>query len=108
MYVAFALGVLFAVLGIIFIRPISAALGASGQLFDDCVVYGIVNLAALPFYVLQLMFQSFFVTAEKPKLGLVVTVASGVTNMVLDAVLVILLPQEHKLLGAGIAPIWPP
>ncbi|MBR2847290.1 MAG: MATE family efflux transporter [Clostridia bacterium] len=102
-YVAFALGVLFAVLGIIFIRPISEALGASGQLFDDCVVYGIVNLAALPFYVLQLMFQSFFVTAEKPKLGLVVTVASGVTNMVLDAVLVILLPQEHKLLGAGIA-----
>lgn len=102
-YVAFSLGVLFAVLGIIFIRPISAALGASGQLFTDCVVYGIINLLALPFYVLQLMFQSFFVTAEKPKLGLYVTVASGVTNMVLDAVLVILLPQEYKLLGAGIA-----
>lgn len=102
-YVTFALGVLFAVFGIIFIRPISAALGASGQLFEDCVVYGIANLLALPFYVLQLLFQSFFVTAEKPKLGLYVTVASGVTNMVLDAVLVILLPQEHKLLGAGIA-----
>ncbi len=102
-YVTFALGVIFAVLGIIFIRPISAALGASGKLFTDCVVYGIINLAALPFYVLQLMFQSFFVTAEKPKLGLYVTVASGVTNMVLDAALVILLPQEYKLLGAGIA-----
>jgi len=102
-YVTLALGVLFAMLGIIFIKPISAALGASGQLFTDCMVYGIVNLAALPFYVLQLMFQSFFVTAEKPKLGLAVTVISGVTNMVLDALLVILLPQEHKLLGAGIA-----
>ena len=102
-YVTIVLGVIFAALGIIFIRPLSVALGATGQLLEDCVVYGIINLVALPFYVLQLMFQSFFVTAEKPKLGLFVTVLSGVTNMVFDAVLVILLPQEYKLIGAGIA-----
>lgn len=49
------------------------------------------------------MFQSFFVAAEKPQLSLIVTVSSGVTNMILDAVLVMLLPQEYKLAGAAIA-----
>ena len=48
------------------------------------------------------MFQSFFVAAEKPQLSLIVTVSSGVTNMILDAVLVMLLPQEYKLAGAAI------
>lgn len=102
-YVSFALGVIFAVLGIVFIRPISALLGAEGELLENCVVYARIILAALPFYVLQLLFQSFFPAAEKPQLGLAVTVSAGVTNMVLDAVLVILLPQEYKLAGAAIA-----
>lgn len=102
-YVAFALGIVFAILGIAFIRPISALLGAEGELLEDCVVYARVILIALPFYVLQLLFQSFFPAAEKPQLGLAVTVLSGVTNMVLDDVLVILLPQEYKLVGAAIA-----
>lgn len=102
-YVAFALGVIFAILGIVFIRPVSALLGAEGELLENCVVYARIILAALPFYVLQLLFQSFFPTAEKPQLGLAVTVSAGVTNMVLDAVLVILLPQEYKLAGAAIA-----
>ena len=102
-YVAFALGVIFAILGIVFIRPISALLGAEGELLKNCVVYAQIILAALPFYVLQLLFQSFFAAAEKPQLGLAVTVSAGVTNIVLDAVLVILLPQEYKLAGAAIA-----
>ncbi len=102
-YFSFALGVLFAILGIIFIRPISILLGAEGELLENCVVYARIILLALPFYVLQLLFQSFFVTAEKPQLGLAVTVSSGVTNMILDAILVILLPQEYKLIGAAIA-----
>ena len=102
-YVAFVLGVVFAVLGIVFLRPISIALGAEGELLENCIVYGRIILIALPFYVLQLLFQSFFPTAEKPRLGLAVTVSSGVTNMILDAVLVILLPQEYKLAGAAIA-----
>ena len=102
-YFAFALGVVFSLLGIIFIRPISVMLGADGELLECCVVYGRIILLALPFFVLQLLFQSFFVTAEKPQLGLTVTVISGVTNMILDAVLVILLPQEYKLIGAAVA-----
>ncbi len=102
-YVAFLLGVVISVFGNIFIRSIAKMLGAEGILLDNCVTYGRVILTVLPFYVLQLMFQSFFVTAEKPHLGLGVTVTSGVTNMVLDAILVTLLPQEYKLIGAAIA-----
>lgn len=102
-YVSFALGVVLAGLGIVFIRPISIRLGAEGALLDNCVVYARIILAALPFYVLQLLFQSFFVTAEKPQLGLAVTVSAGLTNMVLDAVLVISLPQQYKLAGAALA-----
>lgn len=102
-YIAFGAGVLLAVLGIIFIEPIAKLLGADGELLTNCVIYATVILCALPFYVLQVMFQSFFVAAEKPKLGLFVTVSAGVTNIILDAVLVLLLPQEHKLAGAALA-----
>ena len=102
-YVTFALGVLFAALGIAFLRPITIALGGEGQLLEDAVHYGRIILLALPFNVLQVLFQTFFVTAEKPKLGLLVTLSAGVTNMVLDAVLVTLLPEEWKLTGAAIA-----
>lgn len=102
-YVAFGLGVIIAALGFIFIRPISILLGAQGELLENCVVYARIILVALPFYVCQMMFQSFFVTAEKPHLGLAVTVSSGLTNMVLDAVLVMLLPGPYKLAGAAVA-----
>lgn len=86
-----ACGVALAVFGILFIRPIAAFLGAEGVLLDDCVIYGRLILLALPVYMLQFEFQSFFVTAEKPQLGLAVTVAAGVTNMVLDGLLVAVL-----------------
>ena len=102
-YLSLSLGIFFSLLGFVLIRPISRMLGAQGALLENCVVYGRIILLATPFYILQLLFQSFFVTAEKPKLGLAVTVCSGVTNMVLDAVLVTLLPQPHKLAGAAIA-----
>ena len=100
-YTSFAVGVVITVLGLIFIRPIAAALGAEGTMLDDCVLYGRIILAALPFCILQFEFQSFFVTAEKPKLGLAVTVASGVTNMLLDALLVAVIPLG--LVGAAVA-----
>ena len=102
-YVTFALGVVFAVLAFAFMRPIASLLGAKGEILECCVLYGRIIVCALPFQVLQYLFQSFFVAAEKPKLGLAVIVAAGVTNMVLDAVLVILLPQEYKLAGAAFA-----
>lgn len=102
-YSSFVLGILFSILGIVFLRPISKLLGAEGTLLDNCVVYGRIVIAAMPFFILQLLFQSFFVAAEKPHLGFWVIVAGGVANMIGDAVLVPLLPQEYKLVGAAIA-----
>ena len=102
-YVTAVLGIILAVVGIIFVRPIAKLLGAEGAMLENAVIYGRIILCALPFNVLQFLFQSFFVTAEKPKMGLIVTMASGCTNMVLDAVLVILLPQQYKLAGAAVA-----
>lgn len=87
-WVALGCGVIIAALGWIFVRPIAAALGAEGELLDYCVRYARIVLLALPPFILQFEFQSFFVTAEKPQLGLYTTVAAGVTNIVLDALLV--------------------
>ena len=102
-YVATTIGVVLAILGFIFIRPIAMLLGAEGSLLENCVLYARIILLALPFYILQVMFQSFLVAEEKPHMGLAVTVSAGLTNITLDALLVILLPQEHKLAGAAIA-----
>ena len=102
-YLTFVLGIIFEILGIIFIRPIAILLGATGALLENCVLYGTTILLSLPFLVLQYLFQSFMIAAEKPKLGLFITIAAGLTNMILDAILVILLPQEFKLVGAAIA-----
>lgn len=82
-------GIVFAVLGTAFLRPIVVQLGAEGNLLDDCIRYGRIILLSLPFFMLQTTFQSFFVTAEKPRLGLVVIVLSGVANMVLDALFIL-------------------
>ncbi len=102
-YVCLALGFLFAVAGFICAPYAASLLGADGDMQDDAVLYARIILISLPMNVLQYLFQSFMVTAERPVLGLWVTVCSGVTNMVLDAVLVILLPQEYKLAGAAVA-----
>ena len=102
-YVSAACGIVIAALGIVFIRPIAAFLGAEGIMLDNCVTYGRIILIALPAYMLQYEFQSFFVTAEKPQLGLVVTIAAGVTNMVLDAMLVAVFPLGLKGAAAATA-----
>lgn len=78
-------GVIIAVISFIFIRPLAAFMGAEGEMLDNCVLYGRILLLSLPFYMLQFEFQSFFITAERPQMGLVVTVVCGLTNMVLDA-----------------------
>lgn len=78
-------GVIIAIISFIFIRPLAAFMGAEGEMLDNCVLYGRILLLSLPFFMLQYEFQSFFITAEKPQMGLVVTVVCGLTNMVLDA-----------------------
>ena len=75
-------------LGILFLRPIAILLGAKGELLDYALRYGRILMVSLPTFALQNMFQSFFVTAEKPNLGFYFTVGAGCTNMVLDVVMV--------------------
>lgn len=100
-YVSIVLGIIIAALGIVFLRPAARLLGADGEMLENSVLYGRIILLALPAYILQMEFQSFFITAGKPQLGLWVTVASGVTNMVLDALLVGVIPLG--LMGAALA-----
>lgn len=100
-YVSVIIAILLSTLGLLFLRPISYLLGARGTLLDDCVTYGTILLPALVFFVLQNEFQSFFVTAEKPKLGLFVTVGAGLTNIVLDALFVAVF--DWGLVGAAAA-----
>lgn len=83
-YVSIIGGIILAVTGMFFLRPAAILLGATGELTDLCVLYGRILLVSLTAFLLQNVFQSFFVTAEKPQLGLKVTIIAGVTNIVLD------------------------
>lgn len=95
-YVTIIGGIVLTVLGQIFLRPITVWMGATDNLIEDCILYGRIMLTFQTAYMLQNVFQSFFPAAEKPKLGLGMTVAAGVTNIVLDALFV-------AALGWGIA-----
>lgn len=84
-YVSAGLGIVLAIAGYALMPAIAGLLGADGKLLENCVLYGRIVVLAMPVFMLQMEFQSLFITAEKPKLGLAVTVASGVLNMILDA-----------------------
>ena len=94
-------GTALAVLGVITIGPVCRLLGVEGELLECCVLYGRIILAAVPAYMLQTFFQSFLITAERPKLGLAVTLGAGAANMVLDFLLVYVF--RFGLAGAAIA-----
>ncbi|MBQ3509719.1 MAG: MATE family efflux transporter [Peptococcaceae bacterium] len=83
-YVAIVSGIMIAVIGILVLRPVASFLGAEGEMLEYCVSYGRILMAVMPAFMLQTMFQTFFVTAEKPELGFKITVAAGVANMFLD------------------------
>lgn len=100
-YTSIVTGVAVTIVGLLFLRPVAVLLGAEGEMLTYCLQYGSIILLATPAFMLQWQFQSFFVTAEKPKLGLLVTVAAGVTNMVLDALFVAVL--GWGILGAALA-----
>lgn len=100
-YLIIITGIILSVIGIIFIRPIAILLGAEGNMINDCVTYGRVILVILTAFLLQNSFQSFLVVAEKPKMGLIISIAAGVTNMVLDFLFVYVL--KMGVLGAALA-----
>lgn len=102
-YVTLAGGIVISLLGIALVRPVAILLGADGSLLDNCVLYGRIVFCSMPAFMLQNVFQSFFVTAEKPNLGLYVIIAAGVTNMILDYLFIAVF--GWGLAGAAIATV---
>lgn len=100
-YLCVVSGVILSVIGIIFTGPIAVLLGANGSIAKDCVTYGRTVFFMLTGLFLQNAFQSFLVVAEKPKLGLFVTVLAGFTNMFLDFLFVYVL--RFGVFGAALA-----
>lgn len=95
------IGVVMIGLGLIFIRPIIEVMGATPVLYDYCHDYLKMLILFAPFAVLQMLFQFFFVTAGKPKIGLFVIVAGGVANVILDYVFIV--PVGMGIAGAALA-----
>lgn len=98
---AFVLGSVLAVGGWFFMEPTAAVLGATGQMAKDATLYGRMMMISMPFFILQYAFQSFFVTAGRPKYGFLVIVVAGVTNILLDFLFVGLF--DWGLPGAALA-----
>lgn len=101
--VSAVLGLVLSILGIIFMRPISIALGATDELLNDCIVYGRIFLAGETAFILQNAFQSFFVAAEKPGLSLKISIAAGITNAVLDFLFIVVF--QWGIAGAAVATV---
>lgn len=87
-YFGFFLGLALAVIGFFVMEPVAVALGAQGPMVEYCVLYGRILMISLPFYTLQYVFQTFFVTAGKPGIGFAVIVAAGMANIVLDVLFI--------------------
>lgn len=100
-YVTAGIGILIAAAGQFIVPPVAKLLGAEGKTYEYCVLYGRIMLAGQPFYILQNVFQSFFVAAEKPRLGLIVTLSAGLINIVLDAAFIV--GAKWGIAGAAIA-----
>lgn len=87
-YLTLGLGIALSIFGVIFMRPVAAFLGATPEMMDHCVLYGRIVIGFTVTFMLQNVFQSFLIAAERPKFGLAVTIAAGITNMLLDALFV--------------------
>lgn len=96
-------GVVIAAVGIIFLKPIALALGATDILLEGACIYGFYWILFAPFTILKSIFEYFFVTAGKPKLGLLSSILGGITNIVLDYVLVVIF--SYGIAGAAIASV---
>lgn len=96
-------GILLSALAFLLVPTVSRLFGASGQLLDYCILYGRTCFLSMPCFMLQNVFQCFFITAEKPRLGLDVVLSAGITNMVLDFLFVAVFGLGLK--GAAIATV---
>lgn len=100
-YLLIIIGTIFTILGAIFIKPISKLLGADESMLADCIIYGRTLMLFIVPFALQNSFQSFLIVAEKPTFGLIVSIAAGITNMILDFLFVYVL--KMGLFGAAFA-----
>ena len=99
--VTFVIGVVFGVAFYFVLPPVVSLIGGKGAQARDAINYGRILMASMPFFMLQNLFQSFFITAEKPKLGFIITVCSGVVNMALDALFIAVF--KWGIVGAAVA-----
>lgn len=100
-YLLVIIGFIFTVIGIMLVEPISKLLGAEGEILENCIVYGRALLIFLIPFILQNCFQSFLVVAEKPTFGLIISIATGVTNMILDFLFIYVF--NMRVFGAALA-----
>lgn len=101
MMVLAVIGVVISVVGFVFMRQIAVILGADEYLIDDCVLYGRILICANPLFMMQNAYQSFLVTAERPRFGLGIAIMAGLINGILDFLLVAVFPLG--VWGAGLA-----
>lgn len=100
-YVSIIAGIVLSAISVAYLEDIAIMLGAEGEMLTDCVTYGRIILPALSAYILQNVFQAFLITAERPSLGLAITIIAGVTNIVLDYIFIV--PFDMGLKGAALA-----
>lgn len=100
-YFSLVASIILSVAGFLFMRPIARMLGASGDLLQDCVSYGRILFIAMPAFILQCAFPNFLVAAEKPNLNLAINIAAGLSNIILDYLLIVKL--HWGLSGAAVA-----
>ncbi len=100
-YFAIILSIVLSVIGLAFARPIADMLGAENELLENCVVYSRILFITLTAFILQNIFQSFFITAEKPSLSLKISIIAGVTNVVLDFLFIVIF--HWGIAGAAMA-----
>ena len=100
-YLLVIIGILLTILGIALIEPMTRLLGADESIFSECITYGRTLLLFLVPFVLQNAFQSFLIVAEKPTFGLIISIVAGITNMILDFLLMKVF--NIGVLGAALA-----
>lgn len=100
-YLLIIAGLILSIIGIVFIKPVASLLGAEGDILNYAITYGRTLLIALMAFLLQNCFQSFLVVAEKPQMGLIISICAGITNMILDFLFIYVL--KMGVFGAALA-----
>ena len=100
-YILIIVALILTIIAVVMVKPISKLLGAEGEILEECITYGTVLIMFLIPFVLQNCFQSFLIVAEKPTFGLVISIITGVSNMILDWLFMYVL--KLGIFGAAIA-----